>query len=177
MMWKINFDIRNYPFPKTCKIQNPTHTGIRMSNRGLNNSIGYLWISKRDMGSLGKRIFCVVNAPTGSGKTYSVLLAVLADYIENHKKDAFTAKPNQLKLIWITPIKALAKEILISSEKALQALGLPWNAEIRTGDSTAKDRAHNSNHHQKYSLLHQRAYMSSLPPKVIKTSLLQYHVS
>ncbi|MBK8888404.1 MAG: DEAD/DEAH box helicase [Saprospiraceae bacterium] len=57
------------------------------------------------------------------------------------KKDAFTDKPNQMKLIWITPIKALAKEILISSEKALQALGLPWNAEIRTGDSTAKDRA------------------------------------
>ena len=119
-----------------------THTGIRHVESWF-EQLDWLPMDfqKETWEAYAKGYSGVVNAPTGSGKTYSVLLAVLADYIENHKKDAFTAKPNQLKLIWITPIKALAKEILISSEKALQALGLPWNAEIRTGDSTAKDRA------------------------------------
>ena len=82
----------------------------------------------------------VINAPTGSGKTYSALLAVLIDYIDRHKKDYTTTRPGGIQLIWVTPIRALAKEIHLSCQKALRALDLPWKAEIRTGDSSAKDK-------------------------------------
>jgi len=81
----------------------------------------------------------IVNAPTGSGKTFSVLLGAMAEHIQNHA-EALTSKPNRLLIIWITPIKALAKEILISCEKAIDAFGLSWRAEIRTGDTTTKDK-------------------------------------
>lgn len=82
----------------------------------------------------------VVNAPTGSGKTYSMLLAVLIHYFDNHPSAYINERPKCLQLIWVTPIKALAKEILLSCHKAFEALDLPWQAEIRTGDSSAKDK-------------------------------------
>ncbi len=76
----------------------------------------------------------IVNAPTGSGKTYSVLLPVFASHIENK------GTPNGLQLIWISPIRALAKEIKISAEKAIDAYDLSWRVEIRTGDTTTIGR-------------------------------------
>ena len=51
----------------------------------------------------------LVNAPTGSGKTYSLLLPAIAEGIERSKTDA--ASCEGVQLIWITPIRALAKEI------------------------------------------------------------------
>ena len=76
----------------------------------------------------------IVNAPTGSGKTYSVLLPIFVPYIK--KKET----PQGLKLIWIAPIRALAKEILISAERAIDAFGLEWKVGIRTGDTKTSER-------------------------------------
>lgn len=78
----------------------------------------------------------MINAPTGSGKTYSILIPVLLEYLrENHKK-----KSKGLKLIWITPIRALAKEIKISAERAIEGLGMDWQVAIRSGDTSSTDR-------------------------------------
>jgi len=82
----------------------------------------------------------MVNAPTGSGKTYSILVAAFIEYINSHREDCKISGKDGLQLIWITPIKALAKEILLSCEKAILGMNLPWKAEIRTGDTTIKDR-------------------------------------
>lgn len=76
----------------------------------------------------------IVNAPTGSGKTYSALLPVLAPYIENKQT------PKGLQMIWVTPIRALAKEIKLSSENALKGYGLDWTVDVRTGDTKTSDR-------------------------------------
>ena len=59
----------------------------------------------------------IVNAPTGSGKTYSLLLPAIAEGIERSKTDPESCEGVQL--IWITPIRALAKEINQSAERAL----------------------------------------------------------
>lgn len=90
--------------------------------------------------AFGQGFSGVVNAPTGSGKTYAMLLAVLIRYINAHPTDYNKVRPNTIQLIWVTPIKALAKEILLSCHKACDALGLIWKAEIRTGDSSSKDK-------------------------------------
>ncbi|MFZ1559835.1 MAG: ligase-associated DNA damage response DEXH box helicase [Saprospiraceae bacterium] len=82
----------------------------------------------------------MVNAPTGSGKTYSILVAAFIEYINSHPDNNKTSGKEGLQLIWVTPIKALAKEILLSCDKAILGMNLPWKAEIRTGDTTIKDR-------------------------------------
>ncbi|HMO40030.1 MAG TPA: DEAD/DEAH box helicase, partial [Saprospiraceae bacterium] len=48
----------------------------------------------------------VVNAPTGSGKTYALLMPILLEFIKNHPDD-FAKSNNGLQAIWITPIRAL----------------------------------------------------------------------
>ena len=73
----------------------------------------------------------LVNAPTGSGKTYSLLLPAIAEGIERSKTDAKSC--DGVQLIWITPIRALAKEINQSAEKALFALSSNWEVGVRTG--------------------------------------------
>ncbi|MFT4682821.1 MAG: ATP-dependent Lhr-like helicase [Flavobacteriales bacterium] len=75
----------------------------------------------------------IVNAPTGSGKTYSLLVPVVLQGIGNPKAKGVQA-------IWITPIRALAKEIKISAEKLLSGLGLDWEVGIRTGDTSQAER-------------------------------------
>jgi len=83
----------------------------------------------------------IVNAATGSGKTYSLILPILVEFLsDNHKKKALPKK-NGLQAIWITPIKALAKEIQSSAQKAATDLGIEWDIAIRTGDTSSSDRA------------------------------------
>ena len=78
----------------------------------------------------------LVNAPTGSGKTYSLLLPAIAEGVERMKADPKSC--DGVQLIWITPIRALAKEIHQSAERGVQALGAEWEVGVRTGDSTQK---------------------------------------
>ncbi len=82
----------------------------------------------------------MVNAPTGSGKTYSILVAAIIEYINTYPDTYKMSGKEGLQLIWVTPIKALAKEILLSCDKAILGMNLPWKAEIRTGDTTGKER-------------------------------------
>ncbi|NNE30097.1 MAG: ligase-associated DNA damage response DEXH box helicase, partial [Saprospiraceae bacterium] len=77
----------------------------------------------------------IVNAPTGSGKTYSLLIAALLEEIHNPQKSN-----SGLRLIWITPIRALAKEIYLAASRAIEGMGLDWEVGIRTGDTSTADR-------------------------------------
>lgn len=74
----------------------------------------------------------IVNAPTGSGKTYSLLLPALQQANASTKKG--------IKVIWITPIRALAKEIKLSAERAIQGLSLGLSIGIRNGDTSTSAR-------------------------------------
>jgi ATP-dependent helicase Lhr and Lhr-like helicase len=81
----------------------------------------------------------LVNAPTGSGKTYSLLVPVLLEFIRNKEKST-SRKQAGLQIIWITPIRALSKEIEFSAKQAIEGLGLKWRVGVRTGDTSAKQR-------------------------------------
>ncbi len=75
----------------------------------------------------------LVNAPTGSGKTYSLMIPILLEGLSNDESSG-------LQAIWITPIRALAKEIRQAGQQAIKALGLSWRIEIRTGDTKTPTR-------------------------------------
>jgi len=79
----------------------------------------------------------IVNAPTGSGKTYALLLPIIIEYLECIKVDSSISG---LQCIWITPIKALAKEIKIASDRAANGLKCNWSCGIRTGDTSPSVR-------------------------------------
>lgn len=81
----------------------------------------------------------IVNAPTGFGKTYSVFLAVVIDYINRHP-DYLTKSNNGLQLLWITPLRALAKDIARAMNEALGELGIPWEVGMRNGDTPTNER-------------------------------------
>lgn len=81
----------------------------------------------------------LVNAPTGSGKTYSLMLPIFLEYIERYE-DYKTRKPVGLQAIWITPIRALSKEIYISANRLKDGLEVPWDVAIRSGDTSLLER-------------------------------------
>ncbi|GAO41249.1 ligase-associated DNA damage response DEXH box helicase [Flavihumibacter petaseus] len=87
----------------------------------------------------------LVNAPTGYGKTYSVFLGSVIRYINEHPGDFRSRRPDALQLLWVTPLRALAKDIARAMEEALQELGIPWKVGIRNGDTTPAERQRQRN--------------------------------
>ena len=81
----------------------------------------------------------LVNAPTGSGKTYSLMMPLVLEFLRNypHAKSKDRAG---LQAIWITPIRALSKEIEISARRLTESLGLGMTVGVRSGDTSLKER-------------------------------------
>ena len=82
----------------------------------------------------------LVNAPTGCGKTFSVFLGALIQFINEHSTDYTTQKNNGLQLVWITPLRALAKDIGRAMEEVIAELGIQWKVGIRNGDTDTAER-------------------------------------
>lgn len=77
----------------------------------------------------------LVNAPTGSGKTYSLGIPAIVRAMHVNK-----GKPVRLYIIWITPLKALATEICTSLQEACREIGNGWTVAIRNGDTSQAER-------------------------------------
>ncbi|MFN2458163.1 MAG: ligase-associated DNA damage response DEXH box helicase [Chitinophagaceae bacterium] len=82
----------------------------------------------------------LVNAPTGTGKTYSVFLGALIQFINQNPDGYLTKSKNGLKLLWITPLRALAKDIGRAMEQVIEELGMQWKVGIRSGDTSISER-------------------------------------
>ncbi|MFN6018870.1 MAG: DEAD/DEAH box helicase, partial [Bacteroidota bacterium] len=78
----------------------------------------------------------LLSAPTGTGKTFALLVPFLLKGLSESNKNSAEG----LQLIWITPIRALAKEIELSAQRAVEGLGLNWQIGIRTGDTAQNIR-------------------------------------
>lgn len=83
----------------------------------------------------------LVNAPTGTGKTFSVFLGAVIQFINQHPENYLSKGKNGLQLVWITPLRALAKDIGRAMEEVIFELGLQWKVGIRNGDTSSADRA------------------------------------
>src|SRR5688572_18819631 len=82
----------------------------------------------------------LVNAPTGTGKTFSVFLGALIQFINEHPQQYAKKGKNGLQLLWITPLRALAKDIGRAMEEVIRELGMQWKVGIRNGDTSLSDR-------------------------------------
>ncbi len=75
----------------------------------------------------------LIHAPTGLGKTLAAWLGPVAEGLESRSKG--------LKVLWLSPLRALALDTAQALREPLGALGLDWEVGRRTGDSSAKERA------------------------------------
>jgi ATP-dependent Lhr-like helicase len=100
----------------------------------------------------------LVHSATGSGKTLAACLGAFAEWIEEQE----SASPSgargaergvgegrgegrgmapPLRVLWITPMRALAGDTVLSIDRAVKGLGLPWTVGLRTGDTSSAERA------------------------------------
>ncbi|MFY0592343.1 MAG: ligase-associated DNA damage response DEXH box helicase [Roseivirga sp.] len=76
----------------------------------------------------------LLNAPTGSGKTYAVWLGCVMEALHQD------SQAKGLQIIWVTPLRALAKDICAAMQEVNLDLNLGWNIALRTGDTSQAER-------------------------------------
>jgi ATP-dependent Lhr-like helicase len=74
----------------------------------------------------------LLNAGTGTGKTMAAWLGPVLE----HEDDAAG-----MQVLWITPLRALARDLEKALTAPLKALGSGWRVEQRTGDTSSYRRA------------------------------------
>jgi ATP-dependent Lhr-like helicase len=77
----------------------------------------------------------LLHATTGSGKTYAVWFALL------NRALAGAVTGGGLRLLWLTPMRALAADTARALAEPLADLGLDWTVAVRTGDTESGERA------------------------------------
>jgi ATP-dependent Lhr-like helicase len=103
--------------------------------RGWFNSLGYqpfpfqeeAWAQYR-AGHSG-----LIHVPTGAGKTYAAYLGPLSELMENPAEG--------IRILIITPLRALSRDMEKALEAPINALGLSFRVESRTGDTSSTIRS------------------------------------
>jgi ATP-dependent Lhr-like helicase len=80
----------------------------------------------------------LIHAATGTGKTYAAWFAPLLEALQSGNP---TKKVPGLKVLWITPLRALAADTLEALSLPVDELELNWRVETRTSDTTSAVRA------------------------------------
>lgn len=87
----------------------------------------------------------LVHAATGTGKTYAAWLGPVLQWLHDHpagrRPHRRRSQAAPLRVLWITPLRALAGDTELALRAPVEALGLPWTVETRTGDTQAALRA------------------------------------
>ncbi len=82
----------------------------------------------------------LLHAPTGMGKTLAVWIGPVARWLAASDRrvdgdvDRRAAEP--LRVLWITPLRALASDTVDALAAPIRELGMPWTVEKRTGDTS-----------------------------------------
>ncbi len=71
----------------------------------------------------------LVCVPTGTGKTYAAYLGALADLADRPRPG--------LSILWVTPLRAMARDIEIALRRPIEELGLDVTIASRTGDTSS----------------------------------------
>ncbi len=83
----------------------------------------------------------LVHATTGTGKTLAAWFGPVIEALAEVKKDLSAIGETSLRVLWITPLRALAIDTLHSLQEPLEELGVGWTVESRTGDTSQSVRS------------------------------------
>jgi ATP-dependent Lhr-like helicase len=98
----------------------------------------------------------LIHASTGTGKTYAAWLGPVMEWLAERSplplgeglgvgrvttKKHFRTNAPPLRVLWVTPLRALAGDTEAALLAPITALGLPWTIERRTGDTASALRA------------------------------------
>ena len=92
----------------------------------------------------------LIHAATGTGKTYAAWWAPLLEYIGESSRASESIALNAraarkallpLRVLWITPLRALAGDTANALQQPVLDLALPWSIETRTGDTSPAERS------------------------------------
>jgi len=93
----------------------------------------------------------LIHAPTGVGKTWAVGMGPVIQWMAGRRDSLGSAalsknsRPGRdaaepLRVLWITPLRALAADTAEALLQPLPDLELPWTVEVRTGDTPSSLR-------------------------------------
>ena len=87
----------------------------------------------------------LIHATTGTGKTLAAWLGPVAEALAETEQRPTATGNDALRVLWITPLRALAVDTLHALQEPLNALSLNWSVESRTGDTSAATRRKQQN--------------------------------
>ena len=82
----------------------------------------------------------LVHVATGMGKTLAAAGGPLSRALDRRAEGDPLEAPG-LRLLWITPLRALARDTVRSLEELLEGIELPWRVGLRTGDVSSSVKA------------------------------------
>lgn len=75
----------------------------------------------------------LIQVPTGAGKTYAAVMGPIA---------AMLAHPGPgLRLLYLTPLRALSRDLALAIREPIEAMGWPLTLGIRNGDTASSERS------------------------------------
>src|SRR5215210_4325880 len=90
----------------------------------------------------------LIHAATGTGKTYAAWMGAILEWLNDYdggQRGSGSADKRPaaapLRVLWITPLRALAADTEDALRAPVEDLGLPWTVESRTGDTSPRIRA------------------------------------
>ena len=75
----------------------------------------------------------LIQVPTGSGKTYAAVMGPIAEMLDQ--------PTDGLQLLYITPLRALSRDIEQSIKTPIEAMGWSISVESRTGDTSSSRKS------------------------------------
>jgi len=76
----------------------------------------------------------LIQVPTGSGKTFAAVMGPMARMLAEEQP------LRGIRLLYITPLRALSRDLSLAIREPIEAMGWPIRVGIRNGDSSSTER-------------------------------------
>ena len=85
----------------------------------------------------------LIQVPTGSGKTYAAVMGPIAEMLAacGWSADRPGRAPSGLRLLYLTPLRALSRDLALAIQAPIEAMGWPLRLAIRNGDTSSHERS------------------------------------
>ncbi len=85
----------------------------------------------------------LIQVPTGSGKTYAAVMGPIAELLAEAgwHADQPGSAPQGLRILYLTPLRALSRDLALAIQAPIEAMGWPLRLAIRNGDTPSHERS------------------------------------